>query len=254
MKPPKMVTMNLKPVWESLTQRARAGRLNEAHLQNALLDDLAHQRLTRTETLRLPPTLEWVFRFPEEFAVIKMAHAAYLRRQYETGRFQLVVRQRLIASPKLVNLFPEDERLPLLESLLSQGAAVPNWPTIMMRAGFPHEVIASLIKGRIVDRDSAGAFLWFLDEAVWCFFHGGAFREVITLCAKFAPDIVLNRRAAIETHMIEFDPVTCTYRAPLPEARAIMSSILLRELTVLFKKIESDIKQHTFLTTNRGAT
>ncbi len=231
---------DVRPVWASLSARARTARLNEAHLNNALLQDLTHNTIVRSQTLQLPPTLEWVFRFPEDFAAIKMAHATYLRRQCTTGRFQAVVRQRLLAAPKLVNLFPKEERLPLLAWLLSQGAAVANWPTIMMRAGFENEVIAALIKGRIVDRDSAAAFLWFVDDGVWRFFHGLAFREIITLCATFAPRVVLDRRAAIERHMIEFDQETGTYRAPGPEARSILRSILLRPLTQLFDELTAN--------------
>lgn len=242
MKNGKKTIIDLQPVWKSLSAFARAGRLNEAHLNHALLDDITHQRLTQTETLRLPPTLEWVFRFPEEFGVIKMDHAAYLRRQCTTGRFQLVVRQRLIASPELVNLFPENKRLPLLAWLLLQGAAVPNWPTTMIRAGFSYKIIASLIKGRIVDRDSAEAFLWFVDDGVWRFFHGIAFLEVITLCATFAPDVVLSRRPAIEKHLIEFDPDTNTYCAPRPEVQAILRLILLQPFTKLFNEL---VANHT---------
>lgn len=229
--------IDLRPVWKSLTQRAITGRLNEAHLNKALLQDLTHNTIVRSETLRLPPTLEWVFRFPEDFATIKMAHAAYLRRQCTTGRFQLVVRQRLLAAPKLVNLFSEPDRLTLLAWLLSQGAALSNWPTTMAHAGFPYETIAHLIKGRIVDRESATAFLWFVDDGVWCFFHDIAFREVISLCATFAPDVVLSRRPFIEKHIIEFDHETNTYIALGPEARAILRSILLRPLTELFDEI-----------------
>ena len=232
--------MNLRPVWESLTQRARAGRLNETHLQRALIDDIAHHRLTRTKTLRLPPTLEWVFRFPEEFALINMAHGAYLRRQCTTGRYQTVVRQRLLASPKLVNLFLENERLQLLAWLLTQGVAVENWPTIMVRAGFPYETIAELIKGRIVNHESAAAFLWFVDDGVWRFFHGIAFTDIIVRCATFAPSVVLDRRAAIEKHMIEFEPETSTYRAPRPEAQAIMRAFVLRPLTQLFDELAAN--------------
>ena len=115
----------------------------------------------------------------------------------------------------------------------------------MAHAGFSYDVIATLIKGRIVDRDSAAAFLWFVDDGVWRFFHGIAFREVITQCAMFAPDLVLRRRLAIEQHMIEFDPDTNTYHAPGPEARAILRSILLRPLTQLFDELTANSKGGT---------
>lgn len=226
-------------MWEALSARAQAGRLNEAHLQRALLDDLTHNRLMQTETLRLPPTLHWVFHFPEDFAVINMAHANFLRRQCTTGRFQLVVRQRLLGSAKLVNLFPETERLSLLAWLLSHDAAIPDWPSMMEHGGFSREVIATLIQERIVNRDRALAFLFFVDVGVWRFFHTVAFINVITLCATFAPDMVMRQQTLIEKHALEFDPDTCTYQAPLPEARTILHSILLRPLRELFEELST---------------
>gem|GEM_PF-2216059 len=236
-----MAIMDMIPVWDSLTLRARAGRLNEAHLQRALTDDHLHHRLARTETLRLPPTLEWVFRFPEEFAVINMAHGAYLKRQCTMGRYQAVVRERLVRSSMLVSLFAQDDRLPLLAWLLSQGTATRNWPSVMDQAGFSCEVIAALVKQRVLDHASAKAFLQ--EDGAWRWFSGIAFTQIITLTATFAPEIALQQRGLIERHMIEFDPETCTYRTPLPEARSILRAILLRELDQLFDKIESNLNQ-----------
>jgi hypothetical protein len=243
MKPPRTVIMDLRPVWAALTARAHAGRLNEAQLDRALLDDLTHHRLTHSETLRLPPTLEWVCRFPEEFHVVKMNHARYLRRQCVAGRYQAVVRERLLRSPALVNLFAEGERVDLIIWLLSFGETRQGWVLTTSRARFAPELIAAVIETRICDQASAIAFLRCEEGEPWRFFHGSTFARVITRCASLAPKAVLDRRALIEQHMIEFDPETGEYHPPLPQARTIMRSILMRPLNQLFEMIQADLTQ-----------
>ncbi len=89
----------LAPIWDDLTARARAGHLNEAHLHNLFLVELAQQATTNDVEFPLPPTLEWVFRFPDEFVRINVAHAKFLRRHCETTRCQVHMRERLLRSP-----------------------------------------------------------------------------------------------------------------------------------------------------------